>query len=157
MAQSSKRDSNTTQPNSILEDSNVAQSSKRGSDAVQPSSILEDSDMAQSSNKDTNAELGAVKADLAQLRGDVGDLLKAFRAQGQERARDRASQARDEVQMAFEEGMDTLNRGYRQAREQGKQRVEDAEHLVGNHPLTSVVAAFGIGFVIAKLLDGGRH
>ncbi|MCL7743843.1 hypothetical protein LV476_02600 [Guyparkeria hydrothermalis] len=113
--------------------------------------------MAQSSEKDSNAELEAVKADLAQLRGDVGDLLKAFREQSQERVRDRATQARDDVQAAFDEGMDTLNRGYRRAREQGERRVEDAEQLVGNHPLTSVVAAFGIGFVIAKLLDGGRH
>ncbi|MBN2871400.1 MAG: DUF883 family protein [Halothiobacillaceae bacterium] len=113
--------------------------------------------MAQATQKDSNAELDAVKADLAQLRGDVGDLLKAVREQGEERVRSRASRARDEVQGAFEEGMDTLNRGYRQAREQGERRIEDAEELVGNHPLTSVVAAFGIGFVIAKLLDGGRR
>ncbi|WP_197408206.1 MULTISPECIES: DUF883 family protein [unclassified Guyparkeria] len=113
--------------------------------------------MAQATQKDSNAELEAVKADLAQLRGDVSDLLKVVREQSEERVRDRASKARDDVQSAFEEGMDTLNRGYRRVRDQGEQRVEDAEQMVGNHPLTSVVAAFGIGFVIAKLLDGGRH
>lgn len=112
--------------------------------------------MAQSTQKDSNEELEAVKADLAQLRGDVGDLVKAVREQNEQRVRDRASQARDEVTSAFEEGMDTLNRGYRRVRDHGEQRVEEAEQVVGNHPLTSVVAAFGIGFVIAKLLDGGR-
>lgn len=117
----------------------------------------EGADMAQSTQKDSNAELEAVKADLAQLRGDVSDLLQAVREQGQERVRDRATQARDDVQSAFEEGMDTLNRGYRRVRDQGERRAEEAEELVGNHPLTSVVAAFGIGFVIAKLLEGGRH
>ena len=113
--------------------------------------------MAQATQKDSNAELEAVKADLAQLRGDVSELVKAVREQSQERVRDRASQARDDVQSAFEEGMDTLNRGYRRVRDQGERRAEEAEEMVGNHPLTSVVAAFGIGFVIAKLLDGGRH
>jgi len=113
--------------------------------------------MAQSTQNNSNAELEAVKADLAQLRGDVSDLLQAVREQNEQRVRDRASQAKDQVQSAFREGMDTLDRGYRQAREQGERRVEEAEDMVGNHPLTSVVAAFGIGFVIAKLLDGGRH
>ena len=113
--------------------------------------------MAQSTQKDSNAELEAVKADLAQLRGDVSDLLKVVREQNEQRVRDRATQARDDVQSAFEEGMDTLNRGYHRVRDQGERHVEEAEQLVGNHPLTSVVAAFGIGFVIAKLLDGGRH
>ena len=64
--------------------------------------------MAQSTQKDSNAELEAVKADLAQLRGDVSDLLQVVREQGEERVRDRATQARDDVQSAFEEGMDTL-------------------------------------------------
>ncbi|QGT78445.1 DUF883 family protein [Guyparkeria halophila] len=114
-------------------------------------------DMAQAPQKDNNAELEAVKADLAQLRGDVGDLLKAFKEQNEARVRDRAGQARDEVKAAFDEGMETLNRGYQQARQHGEKRVEEAEQLVGNHPLTSVVAAFGVGFVIAKLLDGGRR
>lgn len=113
--------------------------------------------MAQSTQKDTNAELDAVKADLAQLRGDVSDLLQAVREQNEQQVRDRATHARDEVQSAFQEGMDTLNRGYQRVRDQGERRVEDAEQMVGDHPFTSVVAAFGIGFVIAKLLDGGRH
>ena len=113
--------------------------------------------MAQSTQKDSNAELEAVKADLAQLRGDVSDLLKAVREQNEQQVRDRAAHARDEVHSAFQEGMDTLNRGYQRVRDQGERRVEDAEQMVGDHPLTSVVAAFGIGFIIAKLFDGGRH
>ncbi|WP_322520393.1 hypothetical protein SR882_06215 [Guyparkeria halophila] len=113
--------------------------------------------MAQAPQKDSNAELEAVKADLAQLRGDVGDMLKAFKEQNEARVRQGAGRARDEVQSAFDEGLDTLNRGYEQARQYGDKRVEEAEQMVGRHPLTSVVAAFGVGFVIAKLIDGGRH
>ncbi|MFO7807866.1 YqjD family protein [Guyparkeria sp.] len=113
--------------------------------------------MAQAPQKDSNAELEAVKADLAQLRGDMGELLKAVKEQGESRVRHGADRARDEAKDAFEEGLDTLNRGYEQARQYGDKRVEEAEQIVGRHPLTSVVAAFGVGFVIAKLIDGGRH
>ncbi|MFN2381290.1 MAG: YqjD family protein [Guyparkeria sp.] len=113
--------------------------------------------MAQAPQKDTNAELDAVKADLAQLRGDMGDLVKAVKEQNEARVRDGAGQARDEAKAVFEEGLDTLNRGYQQAREHGEKRVDEAEQMVGRHPLTSVVAAFGVGFVIAKLFDGGRR
>ncbi|HSH84478.1 MAG TPA: hypothetical protein VK979_04880 [Guyparkeria sp.] len=110
------------------------------------------------SNKDSSAELEAVKADLAQLRGDIADLLKAVKEQNTQRVKDRTAQAREQVQSAFDDGMDTLNRGYERVRAQGEHQVEQAEELVGRHPLTSVAAAFGIGFIIAKLLDaGGRR
>ncbi len=113
--------------------------------------------MAQSPQHDTNAELEAVKADLAQLRGDMTDLLKAVREQNEQRFQDKAHQARDGVKAAFDEGVDTLNRGYEQVRTQSRERVDDAEQVLSNHPLTSVMAAFGIGFVVAKVLNGGRH
>lgn len=113
--------------------------------------------MAQSPQNDTNAELEAVKADLAQLRGDMTDLLKTVKEQNQHRVQNKANQAREGVKAAFDEGVDTLNRGYEQARSQGRERIDDAEEVLSNHPLTSVVAAFGIGFVVAKVLDGVRH
>ncbi len=113
--------------------------------------------MAQSPQQATNTELEAVKSDLAQLRGDMSDLLKAFKEQSENRVQNKANQARDGVKAAFDEGVDTLNRGYEQVRSQSRERVDDAEQVVSNHPLTSVVAAFGIGFVVAKVLDGVRH
>ena len=113
--------------------------------------------MAQAPQQENNAELEAVKADLAQLRGDMGDLLKAFKDQNEARVRQGAGKARDDVQSVFDEGLDTLNQGYEQARQYGDKRVDEAEQMVGRHPLTSVIAAFGIGYVIAKLIDGGRN
>ncbi|MDG4867736.1 hypothetical protein P8631_06950 [Guyparkeria sp. 1SP6A2] len=113
--------------------------------------------MAQSPQHDTNAELEAVKADLAQLRGDMTDLLKAVKEQNEQRVQQKAHQARDGVKAAFDEGLDTLNSGYEQVRAQSRERVDDAEQVLSNHPLTSVMAAFGIGFVVAKVLNGGRH
>lgn len=113
--------------------------------------------MAQSPQHDTNAELEAVKADLAQLRGDMTDLLKAVKEQNEQRVQHKAHQARDGVKAAFDEGVDTLNSGYEQVRAQSRERVDDAEQVLSNHPLTSVMAAFGIGFVVAKVLNGGRH
>ncbi|MFO7582976.1 YqjD family protein [Guyparkeria sp.] len=114
--------------------------------------------MAQATQKDPSAEVEALKKDLAQLRGDVTELLKAVKEQGERSVRDKAHTAREEVRGVFDDGMDALHHGYEQVRARGEARVDEAEELVGRHPLTSVVAAFGIGFVIAKLMDqGGRH
>ncbi|MGM0517664.1 MAG: DUF883 family protein [Pseudomonadota bacterium] len=114
--------------------------------------------MAQATQKDPSAEVEALKKDLAQLRGDVTELLKVVKEQGERRVHDKADTAREEVRDAFDDGMDALHRGYEQVRARGEARVDEAEEVVGRHPFTSVVAAFGIGFIIAKVMDmGGRH
>ncbi|PIP44061.1 MAG: hypothetical protein COX17_03580 [Deltaproteobacteria bacterium CG23_combo_of_CG06-09_8_20_14_all_60_8] len=41
---------------------------------------------------------------------------------------------------------------------QGKEQMGNIEQQIGAHPSGSVLTAFGLGFVIAKLLDvGGRR
>ena len=53
---------------------------------------------------------------------------------------------------------DEMRRKVNDARDYGEKRVGELEGQVGEHPLGSVLAAFGIGFVIAKLMDlGGRR
>jgi ElaB/YqjD/DUF883 family membrane-anchored ribosome-binding protein len=114
--------------------------------------------MAQPQEQGPSVEVEALKKDLAQLRGDVTELLKVVREQSERRVHDRAEAAREEVRDAFDGGMDALHRGYEQVRARGEARVDEAEEIVGRHPFTSVVAAFGIGFVIAKVMDlGGRR
>jgi hypothetical protein len=42
--------------------------------------------------------------------------------------------------------------------EQGRSKVGDLETRVGQHPAGSLLTAFGVGFVLAKLLElGGRR
>ncbi len=118
--------------------------------------------MAQADNSqqkpDVNAELAALKADLAQLRGDMASLLEAVRVEGGERA----SSAKAQASEAIHERIDKLDREFREtlgkAQEQGKAAVDEVEGNIRKHPIATVLAAFGIGFVLAKLFDqGGRH
>lgn len=99
-------------------------------------------------------ELETLKADIAKLRADVSDLTKVFKKVASEKTSDANAKLHDEVRQAREE----LQRRINQAREYGEQHVGEFENQVGEHPLGSILAAFGIGFIIAKLMDlGGRR
>jgi ElaB/YqjD/DUF883 family membrane-anchored ribosome-binding protein len=96
-------------------------------------------------NEEINSELNQLKSDIADLRDDMASLLKTLKDAGMDqgrevynRASERARQARDKVHEQAEETYSTLGRE------------------VEAHPLTSVLTAFGTGFVIGMLLDRRR-
>lgn len=99
-------------------------------------------------------ELDALKHDIAQLRKDIGGLTDAVKStasdkvnQTKDRTRQRASSAVEEIESKLEELLG-----------QGANKVHSAEQKISEHPGTSLLTAFGVGFVIAKLMDlGGRH
>lgn len=80
---------------------------------------------------DNDADLEKLKADLAALRKDVVSLTEAFRDRGVERAR----------------------MGAEGVREQATHAAQTMSHQIEDRPYTSVLAAFGIGLVIGRLLD----
>ena len=100
-----------------------------------------------------NEELETLKADMAKLRGDVGNLLDVLKALGLEKAGDAKASFDDELEKRREEIRDALMG----ARARGQQAQHAVEGEIADHPLSSVMAAFGMGFLIAKLLDVGRH
>jgi ElaB/YqjD/DUF883 family membrane-anchored ribosome-binding protein len=96
-------------------------------------------------NEEITNELNQLKSDIADLRDDMASLLKALKDAGMDqgrnvynRASERARRARDQVREQAEDTYSTLGR-----------EVEE-------HPLTSVLTAFGTGFVIGMLLDRRR-
>jgi ElaB/YqjD/DUF883 family membrane-anchored ribosome-binding protein len=99
-------------------------------------------------------DLDALKADIAKLREDMAGLSDTMRAAAgekvagaKERVQERARQAREELG----ERVDT-------AMGQGRRLVDEVDQQIGQHPFSSLLTAFGLGFVIAKLLDiGGRR
>ena len=91
---------------------------------------------------------------IAKLRADVSDLTQVLKGAASGPAEDANARVHEEIRKAREE----LRRRINDAREYGEQRVGEFENQVGEHPVGSVLTAFGIGFVIAKLLDlGGRR
>jgi ElaB/YqjD/DUF883 family membrane-anchored ribosome-binding protein len=99
-------------------------------------------------------ELDALKADIAQLRKDIMGLTAAVR----DVASDKAQQTRTETQERLRGAWEELERKLDAVIEQGKSTMGDVQNQIGQHPAGSVLTAFGVGFIIAKLLDlGGRR
>jgi len=100
---------------------------------------------------DTNLdkELEALRADMAKLRGDLAGLADAVKEAGQRRVEgaqesltELAAALRDEVRGAF--GV---------ARDRSKKSVDAVEHTIEERPFLSLLTAFGVGVLLAKLLD----
>lgn len=98
-------------------------------------------------------ELETLKADVAKLRSDVGDLLDILKSLGAEKVNNAKDALDDELEKRRQEIRDALAG----ARARGERTAHAVEGEIAEHPLSSIMAAFGIGFLIAKLLDVGRR
>lgn len=99
-------------------------------------------------------ELDALKADIAQLRQDIGGLTSAVR----DAASDKAQKTRADTEERLRGAWEDLEQKLNDVLEHGKTTLGDVETRVSEHPAGSLLMAFGAGFIIAKLLDmGGRR
>ncbi|MGA8258722.1 MAG: hypothetical protein WB783_00760 [Arenicellales bacterium] len=85
-------------------------------------------------NRDINQDVDQLREDLNKLREDVSSLVDTMRKDGAARGRAAYESARESVDAARE----TLGR-----------EIEE-------RPVTSILTAFGVGFVVGLLLDR-RH
>jgi ElaB/YqjD/DUF883 family membrane-anchored ribosome-binding protein len=99
-------------------------------------------------------ELDALKADIAQLRTDIVDLTTVIKDVASEKVSSTKADAQKRAQGAWEE----IERKLNETLDQGRSTVGDIEDKITSHPGGSMLTAFGLGFIIAKLMDmGGRH
>jgi ElaB/YqjD/DUF883 family membrane-anchored ribosome-binding protein len=99
-------------------------------------------------------ELDALKADIASLRQDIAGLTTAVR----DAASDKAQKTRAETQERIRSTWEDLENKLDEVLAQGKATLGNVESQVGQHPAGSLLTAFGVGFLVAKLLDiGGRR
>ena len=98
-------------------------------------------------------ELDALKNDIAQLRKDIAGLATAVK----DVASDRVAGAKASARGRISETWDDVERRFNDAVGSGKEAYHTAEQKISQHPTASVVTAFGIGFLIAKLLDMGER
>lgn len=98
-------------------------------------------------------ELDALKADIAQLRDDIASLTAAMKTVASDKVSDAKARAEQRVRGAWEDVEQKLD----EALNTGRQTVDNVQQQIGQHPGGSLLAAFGLGFIIAKLLDGGRR
>lgn len=86
-------------------------------------------------------DVDRLRSEIDEMRKDVKTLARTLRETGAEKGKE----ALDQVEYL------------RKRARQGAARAEaKIEHGIEERPIVSVVAAFGAGFLLAKLLDAGR-
>lgn len=96
-------------------------------------------------------ELQVLKDDISRLRKDVSDMTGILKNLGMEKLDETRETLEDELKAQREK----LRLLLAQARERGRSAADDLEQHVSDHPLGSLLTAFGIGYLLAKL-SGGR-
>jgi ElaB/YqjD/DUF883 family membrane-anchored ribosome-binding protein len=104
--------------------------------------------MATSNN--VQEELQVLKDDITKIRTDLGDLIEQLRELGLQKINETRDTLEDELDSQREKLRATFNR----ARERGRGTAEEFEQHITEHPLASLLTAFSIGYIMAKL--GGR-
>ena len=89
-----------------------------------------------------DAEVQAIKDDVAGLRKDLQTLIKTVADDQKAHGKEALDKARAEV-----------NRLASEARAKGREGVHALETQIEERPFTSVLVAFGIGLILGKLLD----
>jgi len=99
-------------------------------------------------------ELEQMRSDMAALRADVAELAKALKTMGA----NKAESVKDTIEEEIRERRDALREKLDEARARGQEVKDGLEDRMETHPYTSLLTAFGVGFVLAKLMHlGERH
>lgn len=103
-------------------------------------------------DKKLEDEIEQLKADFDTLRNDVGDLTSLLRELGAERL----DTARDSARESLEELRERARSRASDIRGKGRAYRQNLDEAIEEHPERSLAIAFGVGFVTARLLGGGR-
>lgn len=112
-----------------------------------------------SGSKDTtsttsgNDELSAIKKDMQQLKADLADVLAAMKTRGQSKAETLGQDAINTLHEAINSLNQRVSAAKEGVNEKTRATVEQAEQVIERHPVASLLTAFGIGFVLAKLFS----
>lgn len=104
-------------------------------------------------DKNVQDELQTLKDDVAKLRADVSELVGLLKDLGAEKI----DEARGTVEEQLQARREKLRESVDRAKARGKKAADDIEEQITEHPLSSLLAAFGLGFIIAKLSGGGSE
>ena len=101
--------------------------------------------------KTDSEEIDALKDDINRLREDIANLASAVLGA----AGDTLDDARDKVGGKAREAGDEFIGKMNEGLGHGKQFMDDLDTRVARNPVGSVLVAFGVGLLIAKLLRSG--
>ena len=104
-------------------------------------------------DKNVHDELQNLKDDVTKLRTDVSELVGLLKDLGAEKIDAARGNVAEELQARREQLREAMGK----AKARGKKAADDIESQISEHPLSSLLAAFGLGFIIAKLSGGGSE
>ena len=110
--------------------------------------------------KTLDKDLDALKADIASLREEIAGLAAVVKNSAGIHAEQSHSAAQQEVPTPGQEGYGVwadLFHKFDSSKIQGEKVVRDLAAEVEQHPLVSIMAAFGLGYIIAKLWYRGTN
>lgn len=105
-------------------------------------------------------ELDALKTDIAHLREEIAGLADGMKRTVEMHAEQASEAVRQEGPAHGGEGQGVwtdLFRKFDASRAQGEKVIRDLAAEVEQHPLVSIMAAFGLGYIIAKLWYRGTN
>jgi hypothetical protein len=103
--------------------------------------------------KTHDKELEALKADIASLREEIAGLAAGVKKTAGIHAEQSHAAAQQEGNGVWAD----LFHKFASSRNQGEKVVRDLSTEVELHPLVSIMAAFGLGYIIAKLWYRGTE
>lgn len=105
--------------------------------------------MAARDNDAKTADAGRLEADIEQLKADLQSLNESLRDLG----RDSLAAARSEGAARLETLRQEADDLTRKLKAKGQNQFEALEAQVRERPLLTLLAAFGLGLIISRLLD----
>lgn len=101
------------------------------------------------SGKDPNAEIDAIKADIANLREDMSELIQSLK----ERGKDKTDEVKDKARAQLDESIERLAEAYQAVKGQGTDFAEQTNKQIEQNPVMSVLTALGVGVLVGSLLS----
>jgi ElaB/YqjD/DUF883 family membrane-anchored ribosome-binding protein len=95
---------------------------------------------------ETKADFDAVAADLAALKRDMAALMSQLKSGAARGAKEAAENTLDELS-------DHASRIYDKVAAQGERSAEAISRKVEEQPIASLLIAFGVGFIVSRLLS----
>ena len=105
-------------------------------------------------NRNLEEEFDALKADLDTLRKDINSLASSFGDAATDEIGTRGRRARGAVERATGRAGEVWDDATSEASRRGREGVAALERQIDERPFLTVLLAFGIGLVIARLIKG---
>lgn len=93
-------------------------------------------------------DLQNIKSNFSQLKSDVGQIVSNAVGAGKTSARDGVEAARSQANAA----VDRARGEYEHLKARGNDQIDQLGSLIAEKPVTSTLVAFGVGFLVAKIL-----